>query len=320
MTKEALSIGTASAKPGSKSFGSLRVGELSDGSPIDMPLILVNGAQSGPTLYLGAAIHANELTGVEIIRRIISAIDPQKLTGAIIAAPTQNPLAFRAKHPLTPYYEEKGDIIDMWQALPGNPDGDVTSIMAHVLVTEAMSKADYIIDLHAGFPSERYAVLPPPDNKKAGELARAFGMWLIEEDPPVEVKLFSTAKSLGNVAMCVELGHSGRLDEKYVTVGVRGVNNVMKYLGMIEGKPEPPEKEYVYIRNSITIRASRGGWLITEVEILQNVAKGQLLASIYDMFTFEKISEIMAPREGMVLRLVTYPQVNKGSRVVAIGY
>jgi len=320
MPRETLKIGKASVEPGTKGFCSITVGELSDGSPIEMPVIIVNGVRPGPTLYLGAAIHANELTGVEVIRRIISEIDPQKLAGAIIAVPTQNPLAFRAKHPVTPYYFQK-EVTDMWAALPGNPDLGLTEIMAHVLVKEVISKADYVIDFHTGFPAEEFAILVPPTEKeeignKALELAKAFGIEAIEIFPS---KLSDMAKSLGNVAICAELGENGILDEKYVAIGIKGVRNIMKYLGMIEGKPEIPEKQS-FFKSRINVRAGRGGWLITKVKCLQKVSKGELLGSIYNLFTFEEVEQVRAPREGTILRVMTYPTVNKGDRIIAIGY
>ena len=320
MIKETMRIGTVSAEPGTRVFGSLTVGELSDGSSVDIPAIVVNGWAAGPTLYLGAAIHANELTGVEVIRRIISEIDPQKLAGAVIAVPTQNPLAFRAKHPVTPYYYQK-ELTDMWAALPGDPTLGLTEIMAHVLVTEAISKADYVIDFHTGFPAEECAVLvAPAENRemqnKAIELAKAFGIEAIEMFPS---KLSDLTKSVGNVAISAEIGEAGRLDEKYVAIGVNGVRNIMKYLGMIEGNPELPEKQTVF-EGRVTVRAGRGGLLITKVKCLQKVAKGELLASIYNLFTFEEVEQVRATREGTILRIITYPAVNKGDRIAAIGY
>lgn len=247
-------------------------------------------------------------------------INPQELGGAIIAVPIQNPVAFRAKHPVTPYYFQK-EVTDMWAALPGDPNLGLTEIMAHVLVREVISKADYVIDFHTGFPAEEFAILvPPAEEKDAGnkalELGKAFGIEAIEMFPS---KLSDMAKTLGNVAICAELGENGKLDEKYVAIGVRGVKNVMKHLGMIEGKPELPEKQ-MFFKGRATVRAGRGGWLITKVKCLQKVSKGELLANIYSLFTFEEVEQVRAPREGTILRVMTYPAVNKGDRIIAIGY
>lgn len=320
MFKQNIEIAHCSVKPGTKKYCSLTVGELGDGSPIDIPVYVVNGAAAGPTLYLGAAMHANELTGVEVIRRIITEIDPQKINGSIIAVPTQNPVAFRAKHPVTPYYFQKENV-DMWAVLPGDPSLGLTDIMAHALVKEVISKADYVIDFHTGFPAEEFAVLVPPaegeeTENKALELAKVFGIEAIEIFPS---KLSELAKTVGAVAICPEIGESGRLDEKYVVAGVKGVYNIMKYLGMVEGKPELPD-EQMFFKGRVTVRAGRGGWLITKVKCLQKVSKGEHLASIYNLFTLEEVEQVTAPQEGTILRVVTYPTVNMGDRLFAIGY
>jgi predicted deacylase len=320
VAKKPITISTITAGEGAKVFGSLRVGELSDGSSVDIPVIVVNGVKPGPTLYLGAAIHANELTGVEIIRRIISEIDPKKLAGAVIAVPIQNPLAFRAKHPVTPYYYQK-EVTDMWAALPGDPNLGLTEIIAHVLVKEVISKADYVIDFHTGFPAEEFAILVPPSEQvhtqsKALELAKAFGIEAIEMFPS---KLSDLAKATHSVAIDVELGENSRLDEKYIAMGVKGVGNVMKYLRMIKGNPELPEKQK-FFKGRVQVRAGRGGLIITKVKCLQEIKKGQLIASIYNLFTMEEVEQVRAPREGTILRILTYPTVNMGDRIAAIGY
>ena len=319
MAKKAMKVGTVSAEPGAKAFGSLTVGELNDGSPVNMPVILVNGVKPGPTLYLGAAVHGNELTGVEVIRRIISEIDPQKVSGAIIAVPIQNPLAFEARQKETPHYYQK-ELTDMWTALPGDPGRGLTEIMTHVLVTEVISKADYVLDFHTGFPAEELAILIPPAEEretldKEVEMAKAFGIEVIEIYPS---GLSALAKSLGNVVIDAELGDACRLDEKYIAIGVRGVWNIMKYLGIIEGKPELPEKQTVF-KGRVVIRAKRGGLLITKVKCMQKVSKGDVLACIYNLFTLEEVEQIKVPEEGIILRVMTYPTVNQGDRIAGLG-
>ena len=119
--------------------------------------------------------------------------------------------------------------------------------------------------------------------------------------------------------MSPELGENGRLDEKYVSIGVRGVRNVMKHLGMIEGKPDIPDKQKIF-KGRVTVRSSRGGLLVTKVKCLQEVTEGQHLASVYNLFTLEEAEQVKAPRGGTILRVMTYPAVNKGDRIVAIGY
>ena len=140
-------VGTASANPGDISFGVIEVGKLADSSTVDIPVILVNGSKLGSTLYLGAAVHGNEITGVEAIRRIIVKLDPKKVSGKIIAVPFQSSLAFRSMSRVTPN-DFSPDNLDA--LFPGTPDGSLTERMAFLLMNEAISKADYVLDLHTG--------------------------------------------------------------------------------------------------------------------------------------------------------------------------
>ncbi len=70
---------------------------MSDGSTLEFPLIEITGAKPGPALYLGGAIHGDEVNGVRIIGRIAQEIDPSRLRGRLFAVPIQNPLAFKTR-------------------------------------------------------------------------------------------------------------------------------------------------------------------------------------------------------------------------------
>ena len=319
MAKEALKVGKISAEPGAKAFGSITVGELNDGSPIKVPVFLVNGVKPGPTLYLGAGCHGNELTGVEVIRRVITEIDPKKVSGAVIAVPIQNLPAFEARERETPR-SCQNEPTNMWEVLPGDPDRGLTEIMAHVLVTEVISKADYVLDFHAGSPAEILGMLIPPSEDpetldKTVELAKAFGIEVIEIFPS---KLGDLAESLGIIAINTELGEACRIEEKYLEMGTRGTWNILKYLGIIEGKPELPEKQMV-LKKRILVRAKRGGLLITKVKCMQRVAKGDLIACIYNLFTLEEVEQVRAPEDAIVIRVQNYPTVCTGDRIAALG-
>ena len=108
------------------------------------------GARKGPTLLLNAAVHGNEVVGVEVVRTIVDEIDPNKLSGNLIVVPIVNPMAFTSGQRWDPY-----DNIDMNRVFPGDPDGTMTERVAHSFFTIFARQADYIIDLHsAEFPDE----------------------------------------------------------------------------------------------------------------------------------------------------------------------
>ncbi len=136
-----LRIGCLSVKPGAKAFGKLNAGERTDGSPLDIPLILINGARSGPKLGLFAGIHADEYNGIETLRRVTLSVDPKELKGSIIMVPVANIMAFQARDRISPI-----DHKNLNRDFPGDPNGSITDRLAHKLFSEIMSQVDYFID------------------------------------------------------------------------------------------------------------------------------------------------------------------------------
>ena len=67
--------------PGEQRRGSLPVLNLADSSDMSLPLLLVNGAKDGPKIYLGAAIHGDEVNGIAILARALAQVDPSALSG-----------------------------------------------------------------------------------------------------------------------------------------------------------------------------------------------------------------------------------------------
>ena len=76
----------------------LDVTELADGSRIMLPLLLLNGAFPDPRLYLEAAIHGDEISGVAILLRTCAQVQPDTLAGSLACVLAQNPLALQSKH------------------------------------------------------------------------------------------------------------------------------------------------------------------------------------------------------------------------------
>src|SRR5262245_50024346 len=129
----------------------LEVAELADGSMITLPLLLINGAAPGPRLYLGAAIHGDEVSGVEILARACAQVQPDMLAGSIVCVLVQNPLAFQVEHrvPVGLYFKSPLDQmpIDPWTSFPGQTEGNITERLAATLFS-LITTFDYAIDVH----------------------------------------------------------------------------------------------------------------------------------------------------------------------------
>ena len=284
---EKLRIAGISVEPRKKVAKKIKIGSLYDNSPLEIPIILINGRESGPILCLNSGMHGNELTGIEIVRRAALEIDPNELSGAVVAIPGCNPLAyvFGVHH-----------IWDNpWLSFPGNPWGSWDKRLVYFLFNNIFSKTNYILDFHSGnnevFERYIYVVDTSETYKKVGrlneELARAFGTGLPVLRELVKVKqplLAYYAGMEGIPVITPEIGGGQTVWEEDVKRGVKGIENVMKYLKMIEGKPEPSEQ--IFISQIQTIWATHGGFLVPEVSPLRipcKVSKGQVIARITDL-------------------------------------
>jgi predicted deacylase len=329
---DALAIEGLKLTRGQRTRTRLRAVELPEGTWVELPLQVVRGAKPGPVMYLGAAIHGDEINPVEIVSTIARDIDVGELSGTLLVVPVQNPLAFQTQQRLPFAHLIKSPMdqnpADVFHSFPGDPAGNVAAIIAHVLWDRLMRHADYVLDLHTPTTGGRYApftFLPPT---RCGEvvhtaeaLAKAFGadfilandkgMYVGDKNPHV------VAAERGKVAFGIELGEGSKLEPVEVERGVRGLRNVLRAVGMIPGKPEEFGRRFV-MRTMTVIRASRGGLLRLRVDLNDEVKANQVVATVTDVFG-DVVEEIRAPHAGPVVRITTFPIVSSSERVVQLG-
>ena len=325
-----MKIGTASAGPGEKSHGFLKVTTGPDGSDVGIPVIIVNGSQEGPVLLVDGAHHGPEYEGTEAILRVASELDPNKLKGTFIGVPVMNTEAFKARDRISHI-----DYQDMNRVYPGNEHGTATEQIVFKYLNEVVPKADYLITCHGGgdhFSPLTYVHAPAWNEseacKKSIELAKIFGMELIRTaTKPVfsgYLPQFSIEKGIPTI-----LPESGGLTDTYEYRGhyvgllERGFKNVMKHLGMIEGKPELPLEQFVV---DITfIHPKHGGLWIPEVKGSPEkpgapkamVKKGTVLGRVVNPFNIdEELERLVAPYDGMVVGIYYHPIVYPGEHVI----
>jgi predicted deacylase len=310
----------------------IRVAELPDGSWVELPLMVIRGVRPGPIFYLGAAFHGDEVAGVEIVGRLVSRLDASSLGGTLLVVPVQNPLAFQVQHRYFVGHMLKSPMdqnpADPWASFPGDANGNLAALIAHALFDQLMRHAHYMIDIHTPTTGGRYApfaFLPPTrcgsSVVEAEKLARAFGAdYILANDKGMYVGDKNPHTILGErgvPAFGVEIGEGGRLEEADVSVGVRGLLNVLKQVGMIPGQPESLGRQVV-IRTMEVTRASRGGLLHLHVGLNDDIDQGQHVASVISPFG-EVLEQIHARRSGPVVRIATIPIVSSGERVIQVG-
>jgi len=324
MSSTSITVGTASARPGERATGVIPAGQLALGQPIDLPVMIVNGTHDGPTLWINASLHGNELNGVQVASAIANLLDPDALYGALICTPVANPLAFQAKVRLTPQ-----DGRNLGQCYPGDANGEITQRIAHAHFAEVARHADALIDLHASGVTNRakpYGVLKfsgfPETEARAVDLLRAFGIFLnctidtlvpTDEPVPLTGSLDLACMALGIPAFMTEIGHAGRLEPEIVSFGIEGVRNSLRHLGMLK-EEETQFPGSVFGTKRFIVRCNASGIVVQHHEPHDFVARGDVIATIQDVYG-AVIEQVLAPVDLYILSLKEDAVAAAGDRV-----
>lgn len=315
-------IGSArELRPGSKTIGTIEHGVTADGMQVSNAVHIVLGNEEGPVLYVQGAVHGNEVNPVEVLRQIVHALDPQQLKGALIAVPVVNGPAFTARQRANPLDKE-----DMNRVWPGRPNGSTSSVMAYNLYQQAIRHANYVVDLHTASSGSLLHVVYGAGDEASRKLAEAFGLeFLLEEavdeklkEARFQGKLRNVLNARGVPAITPELGGANRIEPDNVAQGVQGVQNVLKYLGMLPGEVVPPAHPQRTLRGSHLdqITATHGGFWVPQVKGGDYIKEGEIFGHVYTLQTFEIAETIRAPYNGYVLGIPDSPTANFGSGVV----
>jgi predicted deacylase len=296
------------------------------GGEFRLPVILLKGVQDGPTLYVGAAIHGDELNGIGVIFKMLSSINNSDLRGRILFVPVQNPIAFQHRQRFVP-----GDIydtyaVDVHTAFPGSATGQITECIADA-VLKVILHADYAVDLHTAMPDGNYichsfspAIGAGENADKAIQLAEVFGTPIVVEMESglyvQESMLHSAATKQGVPTIGAELGPGGCIDPDCVEIGYRGMINILSHLNMVEGEISKDPNQ-VIVDKVFYQRASMGGIIEHRVELGAKVEEGDEVAKIYDLH-FKEAESIKAQVSGILYRQRTYPTANGSERVSGI--
>jgi predicted deacylase len=316
--KTTLEIGTLAVRPGEKKYGPLPIAKRPDGTDIFVPLMVVNGAEPGPILFLDSAVHGDEYEGSEAIRRLYRELDPARLKGAVIGVPIMNPLAFEAGTRVSP-----ADGLNLNRCWPGRERGFFTERLA-ACIMEVAKKADYALDCHGGgnimslVPVAIYRDIGGPEvAKRARDLVRATGLDLVWVGSGGFANTFALEmQKAGIPASCVEIMGEGRAREKVTRQFHALFLNVMRWLQMIEGMPRLPEKVIEF--EGTFINTIHGGFYQQTVELRQMVKQGELCGTVSDFYG-EVLEEIRAPHDGIVASRRTFGTLPPGGWTLMVG-
>jgi predicted deacylase len=299
--------------PGSQQRLSWSATELFEGVPISTPVLVVNGKLAGPTLCLTAAIHGDELNGIEMVRRVVHNLDPEKLSGAVLGVPIVNLQGFWRGSRYLP------DRRDLNRYFPGNPNGSAASRIAHAFFTEIIAHCDALIDLHTG--SFERANLPQLRadlrNPDVVTMTQGFGATVILHSEPVEGTLRYAATAADIPAVTLEAGGPAELELTEVKHGVKGIETLLNTLGMLKRIRLWGESEPVYYR-STWVRANRGGILLADVTLGSTVRRGDLLGTITDPMN-NASTKLYSPHSGRIIGMARNQVVMPGFAAFHVG-
>lgn len=313
MPRKALHINDHIVKPGTTARLALESAQLYSNSPVYMPVRVFHGKKSGPTLLLSAAIHGDEINGIEIIRQVLADIDVSKLSGTIIAVPIVNQLGFIQR---TRYLPDRRDLN---RAFPGIENGSLASRVAYQFMENIVRHASHIIDLHTAaihrtnLPQIRTDI----SDTENLEMAQAFGLPVVLNSEVIDGSLRYAAGQNGQHAITFEGGEALRFNDDAIAAGVQGVKNVLAHLGMFKQDEAPRKLNPTIANSSLWVRADTDGMLVTDVALGTHVEKGQVLGTINAPLE-DSPTRVKSPINGIVIGQTTIPLVHQGEALFHI--
>jgi uncharacterized protein len=291
----------------------LKISETYFGDDVSIHLRVIRARRPGPTVFVTAAIHGDELNGVGVVHDLLTDDNLTLKCGSLILVPVVNVLGFEVNERYLP------DRRDLNRSFPGSPTGSLASRVAHALFDNVVRQCDYGIDLHTAaiqrtnYPNVRGRLADPAIRR----IAEAFGGELLISGDGPDGSFRKEASSAGCPTICVEAGEPWKMEPAMVQFGRRGVRNVLINLGMIDGEPHLPLYQ-TRINKSFWVRAKVGGILRFHVVPGQIVKVGQEIASNFTLLG-EQRNVITSPADGIVLGMTTLPTVKPGEPICHIG-
>jgi predicted deacylase len=308
------SISGIRVAPGQSREIYLKVSESFLSSSIQIPIHVIRGQKPGPTAFVVAAVHGDEINGVDIVRRLIFDVDHHQLSGTLIAVPVVNIPGFLDRSRYLPYHR------DLNRYFPGDARGNNAERIAFRIFREIVQKSDFGIDLHtaAGGRANLPHVRGDMSHPRARKLARAFGASIIINQPGLRGTLRREATEAGVPTILFEAGEINRFSPKISQLGLAGVLNVLAAMDMW---PSPSKRQkppfQVIVQSSDWIRAEKGGILDLDIRPGDLIYQGDVIGSILNPFG-KTVTRVRSPHTGIVIGVTKEPLTVPGTGMVHV--
>jgi len=304
-----------------------------DGGEVAVWIHAIRGAKSGPTLGLLGLQHGNEWFVIDLFRQLVAELEPDKMQGTVLAVPVCSPPAFGAVQRVTDPASDAPDLNRVW---PGDGDNWLPNQLARVIDREVLKQCDALLDFHmAPWGNSVCGIIygsdydDPEVSQRCRDLGIAFGLPGLERQHVLQVfpgprsALGYASNRLGIPCLGVEIGGSGFSSEQeasWTAAGLRGIKNVMRHLGILEGAIEKPDRIFEH-SPAILVKPNVGGLLIPEratESLMREVAKGEVLARVVSPYTFEELERLVAPCDGYLVHISRSQPVRPGGWAFAV--
>lgn len=310
-----LTIANVTIQPGEKRQIDMPVAKLYTDTELSIPVHVQRAVKKGPTVFVSAAIHGDELNGIEIIRRLIEA-DLQLIRGTLILVPIVNVYGVLSQSRYLP------DRRDLNRSFPGSEKGSLAARLAHNFLQNIVKHCDYGIDLHTGaiHRSNLPQIRADISDEETLKLAEAFSVPVILNAVLRDGSLREVATENNTRVLLYEAGQALRFDELSIQMGVQGVQNVLRSLGLLRKRRSRKRKVEPFVANkSEWIRAAGSGFVHEYVKLGERVEKGQTLAEINAPLG-ELIQKVVSTRSGIIIGKQNIPLVQEGDAMFHIAY
>jgi len=310
-----LVIGDFEIKPGEKRKIELPVAKLYTDASVSLPVHIIRSKKPGPIIFISAAVHGDELNGIEIIRRLISQKTFRIIRGTVIAVPMVNVYGVVNQSRYMP------DRRDLNRCFPGSAKGSLAGRVAHIFLNEIVKHCDYGIDLHTGaiHRSNLPQIRADLSDEETKNLAKVFGVPVVLNSNVLDGSLRQAAVEHNTKVLLYEAGEALRFDEFSIRAGMKGILNVLHHLEMMRKLPAKRRKvlEPFIANNSGWQRANASGIVHNHVHLGDQIKKGDILAEIGSPYG-EVIDVVKANRAGILIGKQNIPLVQEGEAMFHI--
>lgn len=253
---------------------------------IQIPITQVkNGI--GPCALLTGANHGDEYEGPLALVELAATLQAADVSGTVIIIPFMNHPAFLAGTRVSPL-----DNLNMNRVFPGQPDGSPTQKIADYFQRTLLPMADVVLDFHSGgktldfLPFAASHALDDPEQQARCRAARdAFNApYSIEMREIDALGMYDDAvETQGKTFVTTELGGGGTATPFTAAIARKGLRNLLIHAGILQGERViAPTRMLSQEDDGCFHFTNHGGLVDFAVTLGQSVAKGDLIARIWD--------------------------------------